>query len=198
MNSWPAEISLLRTIIDQPDDDTPRLIYADWLEEQGEQPRAELIRVQVEAADLFRRRYDVQRAIGLRDRGFALLRQHEKHWAREFQPYVENWTFERGFIEYIALPASDFVARGDFLFERAPIRRMYLLGVGDLLPKIVESPHLARLTTLYLRGAIGEITEHLTKSPYLEQIEQLELMGLRLSFEEQRVLIGRFGNRVRF
>jgi len=39
--------ALLRAIIAQPDEDTPRLMYADWLDEQGEAQRAEFIRVQV-------------------------------------------------------------------------------------------------------------------------------------------------------
>lgn len=40
----------LATILDRPDDDGPRLVFADWLEEQGEAERAELIRVQCEMA----------------------------------------------------------------------------------------------------------------------------------------------------
>src|SRR5262245_2593359 len=35
-----------------PDDDTPRLVYADWLDEHGDPDRAEFIRVQVELARL--------------------------------------------------------------------------------------------------------------------------------------------------
>lgn len=42
--------SLLRTIIDNPEDDAPRLVCADWLEENGEPERAEFIRVQCELA----------------------------------------------------------------------------------------------------------------------------------------------------
>jgi uncharacterized protein (TIGR02996 family) len=42
---------LLRAILDDPDDDAPRLVYADWLEEHGEAERAEFIRVQVERAE---------------------------------------------------------------------------------------------------------------------------------------------------
>ena len=37
--------AFLQAIIDNPDDDAPRLIYADWLEERGD-PRGEFIRVQ--------------------------------------------------------------------------------------------------------------------------------------------------------
>src|SRR5262245_37192027 len=42
--------ALLRAIIDNPDEDTPRLVYADWLDEQGGESnaaRAEFIRIQI-------------------------------------------------------------------------------------------------------------------------------------------------------
>ena len=37
--------AFLQAIVEAPDDDTPRLIYADWLEERGD-PRGEFIRLQ--------------------------------------------------------------------------------------------------------------------------------------------------------
>lgn len=47
----PAEqTALLAAIAHEPDDDTPRLVYADWLEEYGKAARAEFIRVQCELA----------------------------------------------------------------------------------------------------------------------------------------------------
>ena len=42
----------LRKIAAEPDDDSLRLILADWLEERGEQERAEFIRLQVELAGM--------------------------------------------------------------------------------------------------------------------------------------------------
>ena len=43
--------AFLQSIIAAPDDDAPRLVYADWLEEHGGEPeRAEFIRVQCELA----------------------------------------------------------------------------------------------------------------------------------------------------
>lgn len=39
---------LLRKVLEDPADDMPRLVLADWLEEHGEEERAEFIRVQVE------------------------------------------------------------------------------------------------------------------------------------------------------
>jgi uncharacterized protein (TIGR02996 family) len=44
--------AFLRAIIATPNDDLPRLIYADFLDERGESARAELIRVQCELARL--------------------------------------------------------------------------------------------------------------------------------------------------
>jgi uncharacterized protein (TIGR02996 family) len=38
---------LLRAILDHPDDDTPRLVYADWLEEHGDAKQAHFIRTQI-------------------------------------------------------------------------------------------------------------------------------------------------------
>jgi uncharacterized protein (TIGR02996 family) len=39
--------ALLRAVLAAPDDDAPRLIYADWLDEHGDPARAEFIRAQV-------------------------------------------------------------------------------------------------------------------------------------------------------
>ena len=43
----PDRDTFMRMIIESPDDDGPRLVYADWLEEQGD-ARAELVRIQEE------------------------------------------------------------------------------------------------------------------------------------------------------
>jgi uncharacterized protein (TIGR02996 family) len=43
------EAALLDVIRAQPDEDTPRLMYADWLQEHGQPERAEFIRLQVKS-----------------------------------------------------------------------------------------------------------------------------------------------------
>jgi len=50
MSYLPEHESFLRCIFDCPEDDLPRLVYADFLEENGEPERAALIREQVERA----------------------------------------------------------------------------------------------------------------------------------------------------
>jgi uncharacterized protein (TIGR02996 family) len=42
--------AFLEAICAAPDDDAPRLVYADWLEEHGDPERAEFIRAQIELA----------------------------------------------------------------------------------------------------------------------------------------------------
>src|SRR5262245_929354 len=40
--------ALLRAVCENPDDDLPRLVFADWLDEHGEPKRAEFIRGEIE------------------------------------------------------------------------------------------------------------------------------------------------------
>src|SRR5262245_403802 len=73
----PAD-AFLADIIEHPDDDAPRLIYADWLDEHGDEARAEFIRVQIElsrAPDM-----DEARRDALEAREAALLRRHAEEW----------------------------------------------------------------------------------------------------------------------
>jgi uncharacterized protein (TIGR02996 family) len=45
------EDEFLEAIRQNPDDDTPRLVYADWLEERDD-PRGEFIRIQCQLANM--------------------------------------------------------------------------------------------------------------------------------------------------
>ena len=44
------ELAFLARIREQPDDDGPRLIFADWLDENDEPERAAFVRAQIELA----------------------------------------------------------------------------------------------------------------------------------------------------
>lgn len=69
----------LADITDDPGNNEPRLIYADWLEEQGD-PRAEFIRVQCELA---RKKISKKVRVLLQQREQTLFREHGERWARE-------------------------------------------------------------------------------------------------------------------
>src|SRR5258708_34922191 len=67
----------LDDIVANIDDDTPRLVYADWLTENGQDERAEFIRVQVERARL--PAWDAAQ-VRLRLREQELLARHGEMW----------------------------------------------------------------------------------------------------------------------
>ncbi len=49
-DTHPEAVALYRAILANPDEDTPRLVFADWLEEHGDEKRAEFIRLQCRLA----------------------------------------------------------------------------------------------------------------------------------------------------
>ena len=69
--------AFLADIVEHPDDDAPRLVYADWLEDHGDPERAEFIRTQCELEPI-RDRYEIARAPELHSREEELLRKHRK------------------------------------------------------------------------------------------------------------------------
>jgi len=93
----PDEAGFFRTILDHPDDDTPRLIYADWLEDRGETERAEFIRVQCELANRMRRK----------KRYGHLQKRSEELWPAPLKHYMGNSEisvqYVRGFAEKVRL-----------------------------------------------------------------------------------------------
>ena len=97
--------ALLSAIIAHPDEDTPRLAYADWLDEHGQPERAEFIRFQIERAAL-----DPQseRHRVCADREAELLTRHRRAWEREFREAVPGGVFgyRRGFVAQPAVIAS--------------------------------------------------------------------------------------------
>ena len=72
----PDELALMKAIYAAPDDDMPRLVYADWLDEQGnaeQQAHAAFIRLQCE-----RYRENPNSGISLREQ--RLLEEWERTW----------------------------------------------------------------------------------------------------------------------
>jgi uncharacterized protein (TIGR02996 family) len=72
----------LRAILDAPADDTSRLVYADWLEEQGQTDRAEFIRGQCELARL--PEGDIRRQELQARQEQLLWIAHREDWVQQF------------------------------------------------------------------------------------------------------------------
>ena len=92
-----------------PEDDTLRLVYADFLEERGEDASAadaEFIRVQIELAALPPLS---KRAAELIARQNALLACWQRVWLGDWADVLGGWTFRRGLIEAVQADASVFL-----------------------------------------------------------------------------------------
>src|SRR5262245_33042590 len=87
--TMPDREAHLQAIFENPTDDGARLVFADWLEEQGD-PRGEFIRLQIE-----RQRQPTADADGLRPfvrREDELLAAHGRLWRRELPRWLGvNW-----------------------------------------------------------------------------------------------------------
>jgi uncharacterized protein (TIGR02996 family) len=167
----------LRDILDHLEDDSPRLIYADWLEEHGrtehEKARAEFIRLQIELA---RGKVKLRRRIELSQRQDELLRDHELAWVGPLAELVQRARFVRGFVERVTILAEDFLQHGARLFDLMPLRHVILTEESQALPQLVKSPLLRRLATLEIRtGPEAEGVRLLAGSEQLAQLTGLVL-----------------------
>ena len=89
-DSMSDAAALLAAIRQAPDDDAPRLVYADWLDEHGQPERAEFIRVQCALAR--------NPTPALRRREAELLAEHHDAFAGHLAAPGLRFRFERGFI----------------------------------------------------------------------------------------------------
>ncbi|QDU23058.1 TIGR02996 domain-containing protein [Urbifossiella limnaea] len=112
------EPALLAAIADRPADDTPRLVYADWLDDHGDSDRAEFIRLNVE---IDRTAVLAWRYGELRTRLRALRPRIDAPWANRlgYQPRhrplfaalpesrADRWRLIEDFIEVWHRPLAD-------------------------------------------------------------------------------------------
>ncbi len=124
MSAAPA---LLAAIRDRPDDDTPRLAYADWLDDAGDAARAEFVRVQVQLARL--PDHDPARP-ALEDREHELLAAHEPAWLGVPPQALTEWDWQRGFVDEVTAEPEVLSDHGSDLFDRHPVRRWVPTGDG--------------------------------------------------------------------
>jgi len=171
-----------QAIIEKPDDDTPRLVYADWLDEHGESARAEFIRVQCQLARL---PPDAPGRTDLERRELRLLDANEAKWLgpirREWFNRLFNDFWRRGFVERVVLPLGDFLANAPAIFASGPVRKVVLrLAASDGPARVAElarCPLLERVWDLSLGyGRVGdEGARALAASPHVRNLRVLHL-----------------------
>ncbi len=190
---------LLDAIRANPDDDTPRLVYADWLDEnaagEAERARAEFIRVQCELArldddDIGRGAGTLRKALG--ERILGLEKKYKRAWAADLTgkgPLRGRecfFHFRRGFPDKAFGPAERLIAEGAELFRRAPITYLHVQGVTpENLGALLECPWLANVRSLSLNGPYtGDVQpgwDLLADCPHLSKLRYLWINHGRLT-----------------
>lgn len=205
----------LQRIRAYPDDDVPRLVFADWLEEQArtEPPldasrlaaRAAFIRVQLALARLpadadahtepevswagSREELEETRSrLQLAERG--LLDVHEEEWAAAFRVLAAGPVFRRGFVEEVRVTAREYLRHAHELFAAGPIRHIHFTELGGSLTALARCPYLSRLSavSVYAQHAGELLARTLAQCPYLADLRVLNLARNRLTDEDVAVL----------
>ncbi|MBX7104431.1 MAG: TIGR02996 domain-containing protein [Gemmataceae bacterium] len=135
---------LLARVLDAPDDDSPRLVFADWLDESGD-PRGEFIRVQVARANL-----DLEdpRQLELSEREQLLLARHRRQWDQPLAGLADGWDYSRGFAETVRGSARRWLESAATLFGVTPVREAAIYDVSGHLTPLSQAGWLARLKSI--------------------------------------------------
>jgi uncharacterized protein (TIGR02996 family) len=150
--------AFLDDICANPEDDTPRLVYADWLDEQGDEDRAEFIRAQVRAWRL----PDGEEKWELEARALQLLDTYREVWfgGEEFDNC--EYDIKRGFVSGVAVDVAWMLKHRDW--PRQPATDRYLdvsNASAHELVHLAACPGLPRTQSLSI-GPV-EDTRALTK-----------------------------------
>src|SRR5262245_48641373 len=114
-----SDRAFLADILANPDDDAPRLVYADWLEEHGDPIRAGFIHLQIEHARL--PTHDPRRR-EMVEREKAMLAEHAAAWRSDLPAWTRRevcW-FRRGFVAQVSASERQFVRGAAALSRKAP------------------------------------------------------------------------------
>jgi uncharacterized protein (TIGR02996 family) len=173
------ERAFFQAIREAPHDDAPRLIYADWLEEQGggeRSARAAFIRIQCRLAELAE---DDSARDALEDEEADLLAEYEHAWTEPLHGIAEEWKFGRGFIEHLGIRGENLFAHAERLFDFAPLRSLHLLMHFKDVPHLAACPQLQEVEALdFHRCHLNDrALQHLLTSPYLTRLHTLDLVG---------------------
>lgn len=172
------------------DDDTPRLVFADWLQENGDEPRAAFIRLQCAgdavAAD-------------------ALLTEHRERWLRGLpkgcREHPDRVGFRRGFVAALEVRGRDWASTSayakDWDANGKAIRRITALEelcIEQVWNTVAKSAALKGLRALTLPSAGSGLIESLAESPVLPSLTALTIIAKSSNGVSQRSFRRLFAN----
>jgi uncharacterized protein (TIGR02996 family) len=174
------EQTLLQAVVDSPDEDAPRLAYADWSDHQaGEanQARGEFIRAQIQIAGDGLESLSPSDAYNLQTRVRHLQDRYGATWSAALLPWIESHTFRRGFVELVRMTARSFLDHATDVFALAPVRHVDLTRVRDVTEELFASPYLGRVRSLSMDrcGLYNIHVQLLAASPHAGNLRWLSL-----------------------
>ncbi len=143
--------AFLQTILLNPEDDTPRLIFADWLDDHDQPERAEFIRAQIELVSLPK---GCPRWETLTERETYLLAEHGADWRAPLRALgVTKAEFRRGVVEAVQIKDAPSMAQVRGVLEAAPVRSLRLCKMeAGIVEELARMPEAARLRDLYVHS----------------------------------------------
>src|SRR5262249_34445654 len=137
-----------------PGDDAPRLVYSDWLEDNGDPVRAEYVRL---ACRLARMDWREPGHHELEEWAHKVEWDNRERWLAACPAELKPWRqlrYRRGFVEEAVPSPAELLRHGQTLLDAFPIRRVELTGSlsKDEGARLGASPLLARISALRLGG----------------------------------------------
>ncbi len=126
MTPSPDQLALLQAIIHSPDDDLPRLVYADWLEEHGHRVQARYIRGSIHFARMLPDDPERPKLLNWLE---TAVRVGSRPWAAQLGLARENpgQLFRRGLVHTLeCMDLDDLLVFGLKWFDVAPIEGLQL------------------------------------------------------------------------
>jgi uncharacterized protein (TIGR02996 family) len=189
----PGYEPFLRAICENPDDDTVRLVYADWLDEHGESDRAELIRIGLRLAAGGCSSAEEQ---SLRARERELIQRNRERWfaelprARNFEwsfggdlEWNTYWRFDRGFVGCVTFwSVGAYRRNANRVFRSTPIRAVTVCDVRPADVPLFAADRFSGCRYLCANGDELEADDvaRLVATPSLQRLEYLRIYGDRI------------------
>lgn len=199
----------IRAILNSPDDDLPRLVFADWLDEHGDPARAEFIRLQIEFSRIVqRRRARISLFDGgdyaVKDPAFAadarrlevqwcsLLHRHNAEWVNAWDTGVSGLRYWRGFVDRVNTTIDSFVSDIFRWLEHEPLTVFSLFARSMNHRQLAGCPGLLAVRTLQLNCPSDEVEfaiEALAESELSRNLEELILPNGPMPAHSARLLM---------
>jgi uncharacterized protein (TIGR02996 family) len=184
-------VNLLTAVLNDPDDDAARLVYADALVLAND-PRGEYIQLAIAYE-----RASVEKRTAMRGRLDALLARHRAHWTQGAGG--ANAHFRRGFVEGLEGSPAELARALPRLAQREPIVELavdarasdasYIVDDLALVPalsvvrrldvralretRLLQSPHFTALREVRLTDALETFASGLLTSPAAAELRAL-------------------------